>query len=318
MTPFFPRIVSSSVRYHDEWMYEPPPDRQVVMQTRRRAECFESRLVLSAVGIRAEVIHHVGWWYLVVRQRDAEASATELAAYQRENAESPEIIDEPTRLYGGAVAGVLVYVAVILWGFLWANGQAFGFGWLSAGRTQAAEVTRGELWRCVTALTLHADVQHLASNIVFGGLFGFLAGRLLGGGFAWLTIVIAGSLGNLINAWVQAADHRSIGASTAVFAALGIVVSHALMPANTRREKALRRWAPLIGGVVLLGMTGVGGERTDVTAHVTGFLAGLLIGWAGCRVPRRWLEDRRWQMACGAAAFVLVVIAWGFALAVAG
>jgi hypothetical protein len=70
----------------------------------------------------------------------------------------------------------------------------------------------------------------------------------------------------------------------------------------------------LIGGLVLFGLTGVGGERTDVMAHATGFLAGLLLGWIGCRLPARWLGNSGVQWAAGLAALAVVGIAWQSAL----
>jgi membrane associated rhomboid family serine protease len=162
----------------------------------------------------------------------------------------------------------------------------------------------------VTALTLHLDAGHITANLVFGAVFGFLAGQALGGGVAWLAIVVAGGLGNFINAFVQAPTHSSIGASTAVFAALGVIVSHALHHWRAVREKPLRRWSPLIGGVLLLAYTGSGGERTDIVAHLTGFMAGLVIGWAGSRLPRRWLANIIVQKWAGVATIALIVAAW--------
>lgn len=125
------------------------------------------------------------------------------------------------------------------------------------------------------------------------------------------------ALGNYINAWVQPATHSSIGASTAVFAALGVLVSHSLHHwGDDDRHKRLKRWSPLIGGVVLLGLTGVGGERTDVAAHVTGFVAGMLMGWVGCRLPDRWLASTVVQQLAGVTAVVIVTTAWVVAVAV--
>jgi membrane associated rhomboid family serine protease len=183
---------------------------------------------------------------------------------------------------------------------------------------QAGEVVTGQWWRAVTALTLHADAGHVLANLVFGAVFGLLAGRALGGGVAWLVIVAAGVLGNLANAWVRPPEHVSIGASTAVFASLGMLVAHALYHWRDERGTGLRRWRPLVGGLLLLAYTGVGGPRTDVVAHVTGFLAGLLIGWAGCRLPPRVLASGRVQAAAGLAALVIVVVAWAAALIALG
>jgi cytochrome c biogenesis protein CcdA len=100
-----------------------------------------------------------------------------------------------------------------------------------------------------------------------------------------------------------------------VFAALGILVSHSLHHWRDDRRRRLKRWSPLICGVVLLAFTGVGGERTDVAAHVTGFLAGMLMGFLGCRLPDRWLANAAVQKWSGLAAIALVAAAWIVAIA---
>ena len=291
-------------------MYEPPQGYETVLRTKRRRECFESRLVLNSAGILSEAVHRDGWWWLIVGVDTLSVARDELAAYQQENLEQRKQPSVTIPLYGGAVFGVFAYAAVIILVELLAEAKSLGFDWPSTGHMNAGRVMGGELWRVVTALTLHVDFGHLASNLVFGAVFGLLAGRILGGGVAWLVIVLAGSLGNLMNAMVQASEHTSIGASTAVFAALGVLVAHALRPRANVQEKSFKRWAPLIAGVILLGYTGVGDERTDVLAHLTGFLAGLLLGWIGCRLPDDWLARPAIQKCSGAAAITVVTAAW--------
>jgi membrane associated rhomboid family serine protease len=299
-------------------MYEPPTGYETVIKTRQRNECLESRFVLDAVGISAEVIHQDGWWFLVVRGGDLANSTAELDAYRQENPDRSTPRSTAVPVYGGAAAAVFVYAGVIILIFIQTAQGAFGLEWMTAGRMEAGKVMAGEWWRTVTALTLHLDLAHISSNLVFGAVFGFLAGRVLGGGVAWLVIVLAGALGNLMNAMVQDPTHTSIGASTAVFAALGVIVSHALRPLASIQDTPVRRWSPLIGGVLLLAFTGVGGERTDVVAHLTGFLAGLLVGWVGCRVPDHWLASREVQAWAGVAAVALLSSAWIVGLVVAG
>ncbi len=104
--------------------------------------------------------------------------------------------------------------------------------------SHAGLIREGEWWRAVTALGLHADAVHLAGNMVFGIVFGFLAGELLGWGLAWFGMLLAGALGNALNAFVQAPGHTSIGASTAVFATLGILAAYTWK----RRRTQINRW----------------------------------------------------------------------------
>jgi hypothetical protein len=67
-----------------------------------------------------------------------------------------------------------------------------------------------------------------------------------------------------------------------------------------------------VAGVILLGFTGAGGERTDVLAHLTGFAMGALAGVAHAtwRVPRGVVA----QVVTGLLALAFVGVAWMLAL----
>lgn len=271
---------------------------------------MESRLVLQAVGVFSEASHQDGWWLLSVRGEDVAVANAELEAYRQENESASRRTVRSAPRYGGAKLGFAVYLGMLIYvAVLDANGS-FGFDWDAAGRVEGEKVLEGQWWRCVTALTLHVDVGHLIGNLVFGAVFGLIAGRILGGGVAWLAIVLAGSLGNWINTLIQPPTHISIGASTAVFASLGLIVFDSLRQGVSERDSVMRRWSPLIAGLVLFAYTGMGGEQTDVGAHATGMLAGVLLGWLGSRVPESWLGNRTMQASAGAVAILLVVAAW--------
>ncbi len=297
-------------------MHEPRRGYEIVSRTTHRKECAELQLVLTAIGIHAESNHQDDQWLLTVRHDDLPVAIAELESYRHENPESTagdrNNTSTPVPLYGGAATAVSVYLGALVLIDILANQNVFNLNWYQAGQMHAGSVIAGQWWRVVTALTLHSDSAHLLSNLLFGAVFGFLAGRVLGGGVAWLGIVIAGALGNFMNAIVQPPGHLSIGASTAVFAALGMIVSHSLQTWTLDQQKptAMKRWSPLIGGALLFAFLGIGGEHTDVIAHVTGFLAGLLIGWIGCQISGRWLSMRTVQRLAGFGAIVLVGFAW--------
>ena len=168
-------------------------------------------------------------------------------------------------------------------------------------------------WRTVTALTLHADARHLAANIVFGGLVGLFAGQLLGSGLAWFSILIAGAAGNLLNALIRNPGHTSVGASTAVFAALGIVAAYVWKRRRHLHASKLVRWAPLVGAVVLLSYLGTGGVRTDVAAHVAGFLAGVVLGAVYGKLGSRMESVAGSQRLLGGTALAVLALAWALA-----
>ena len=141
----------------------------------------------------------------------------------------------------------------------------------------------GEWWRPFTSLFLHADLQHLLGNILSGTLFGTLVSRSLGAWRGWALILASGVLGNILTCLLTLPEpFVSIGASTAVFGALGILSGIGL--SSMRRSgphlPLARTTAPLIAGIVLLGWLGVGqpGDNTDVLGHVMGFCSGLAAG----------------------------------------
>jgi MYXO-CTERM domain-containing protein len=276
-----------------------------------RSACEERSFVLHAVGIDSQVAWLGRTWALVVPATQQAAALVQLEQYERENPPRRRPAD-PEPLHGGAWVGSAAYAAVILWVGYLAGDLALGADWLDAGALVAGPTRAGEFWRAVTALTLHLDVGHLLANLGFGAVFGLLAGQLLGTGVAWGTVLVAASAANLFNAFVQPASHSSVGASTAVFATLGLLAAYAWRRRRREGDRWAYRWAPLIAGVILLGFTGAGGERTDVLAHLTGFATGVLAGVAHAtwRVPRGAIA----QFATGSMALLAIAGAWALAL----
>ncbi|MDH3626178.1 MAG: rhomboid family intramembrane serine protease [Acidobacteriota bacterium] len=236
---------------------------------------------------------------------------SELDEYRLESVSTREESIEPP-LSGGWI-GVLAYTMLLVVVAFLAQRNALGVDWFERGRTEAGSMLAGEGWRAVTALTLHIDGSHLLGNLLFGSILGLLATQALGVGVTWLAIVVGGILGNVANAFLQPATHSSIGASTAVFAALGLLVALALVHSRHRRVGAWKL-GPLVAGALLLAWTGIGGERTDVLAHVTGLISGLMIGVACGFVPRNQLERPLVQSVALGLTAGLIVVAWGLAL----
>ena len=279
-----------------------------------RPACEERAFVLHAVGITSQLASDGRHWMLLVPAADAEAAAIQLRRYDFENPPRRRPA-EPEPLHPGAWLGAAGYAAVILLvGYLAGTG-AFNADWLQSGALLTGAVRRGEIFRTVTALTLHLDVGHLLANLGFGTVFGLLAGQILGPGVAWASILAAAAAANLLNAYIQPEVHASVGASTAVFATLGLLAGFEWRRRSSAPERRAWRWAPVVAGVFLLAFTGAGGENTDVLAHLTGFATGAVSGvvHATWRAPR----GNAAQLATGLASLVLVGAAWTMALAVA-
>jgi membrane associated rhomboid family serine protease len=186
------------------------------------------------------------------------------------------------------------------------------------GTADSRAILHGEWWRTITALTLHGDASHIFANLVTGLLFAAFAISRLGSGVAWLTILLSGALGNALNAWgYRGEEHLSIGASTACFGALGILVG-AELAARWRDHQQRSAWQlilPLGAGLGLLAYLGVGdeGKTIDYMAHAWGFAVGLIEGAAALALRLKERTPVRLQMAAGCATLALLASAWALA-----
>lgn len=238
---------------------------------------IEFELVLTATGIETRVERDTTRWLLFARSEMETAARQQLEIYRKEN-KNVKRARAPSPQIDKGFVGCGVYVAVVwcVW-ILESLGLVGEFPrdgamWAYAVREQ------GEWWRTVTALMLHGDVVHLVGNTAFGLIFGVIAGRHYGSGLAWLLIVLCGAAGNYLNAHLQADMFVSIGASTAMFAAVGLIGGMFFR----RRFISGRGWKynaiPIVGVIGIFAFMGIGSERTDVVAHLTGLFCGLLAG----------------------------------------
>ncbi|MCP3919114.1 MAG: rhomboid family intramembrane serine protease [bacterium] len=296
-------------------MIEQPWAPVEIFHARVRKPCSERQLVLQALGIPSEILQVAGGFSLTVAQAQAQRATSELELYREENIDwPPPKIDAPMLSRG--VAGAVVYAILLIVLYPIGTSGLAGRNWWEAGKLVAARVESGEWWRAWTALTLHGSLPHIAGNVVFGVMFGVLAAHSLGVGLTWLGTVLAGGFGNIVNARIQDGAHTSIGASTAVFGALGLLVTYEWVRRERLHQSPMRRLAPILAGCVLLGFLGMGspGSNTDVMAHVTGFGAGHVLGFVTGKLQ---LPDRlpvNAQYALAALALAIIGVAWWIAL----
>lgn len=287
-------------------------DPRVVFESRNRRQCSDRALVLASAQIPHRLVDDGPTCALVVPAEHSAAAVEELRLYEDENPPPGPRARKPV-VYEDALPGVVGYVLVVC-AVAWLAGYSvFGADWFGAGRVDGTLIRDGEWWRTITALTLHSGVRHLLGNLVFGVFFGIFAGRLLGSGVAWLAVLVAAALGNVANTLLLESAHRSVGASTAVFATLGLLAGYVWRGRLMAQERWPTRLGPVVGGLALLMFTGTGDENTDVGAHLTGFVCGfgtgMLLTFFG-RTP----APPRVQLLAGAAAVALVFGAWAAAL----
>jgi rhomboid protease GluP len=272
-------------------------------------EPLEQRaFVLRAVGIEHVIDSRDDFFVLLVAEENAAAATDHLRRYEEESRPRPP--PPALKLHANAWLGSIVFTLLML-GVAYCAGRSIGnFDWYRAGGLTRDAAHNWQWWRTITALTLHADVAHLAGNLLFGIPYGFFASQLLGPGRAWAGILGAAVLGNLLDSALMISGQASIGASTAVFAMLGLVAAYSWRTGASRARRWAQQWAPIVAAIALLAITGAGDERTDVLAHLAGFLAGAAIGTVHGQARKAGLERRWVQVTSGIATIGVVIAAW--------
>jgi membrane associated rhomboid family serine protease len=297
-----------------------------IFRSARLPDSNERAFMLYAVGIASAIARDGGEFVLLVDVDDALAAGEHLRQYEQERLYKPPPPPPPPKLHSHAWIGSLGYALVVMGvAFAISNGlwrlDAFDVGELNSGLVQ-----QGQWWRVWTALTLHLDGPHLAANTVAGVWFGYLASRLIGVGNTWLLVVLGAGLANWIEAYFGPPRHLSVGASTAVFTALGLLSAFSWRTRLAYPQRWALRWGPLVAGIILLSWTGTGGESldqpgsggagqsVDVLAHALGFAVGLCAGAVAAVATTARLLDRVPQWLAGLLALVPLVLAWMRAL----
>ena len=233
-------------------------------------------LVLSSAGISYRLRKGGSGWYVWVDDMDYEKGLNTLEQYLEENRDYDKKDKVPHFEYQKTFTGL--WASMLLLVFYVVTKHEYDFQYIvNAYGSSAFHILRGELYRTVTSLMLHANPLHLSGNILGTAVFGTAVCSTTGWGVGWLMILVTGISGNLLNAFLYETGHLSIGASTAVFGAIGILVAHQFFKKLRLPGQRIKAWLPLAGGIALLGILG-SGELVDLMAHLFGFMAGIGIG----------------------------------------
>jgi membrane associated rhomboid family serine protease len=279
----------------------------------------ELALVIKALGVPHGISSRAdGYYFLVPAARAARVRAA-LSEYEDENRNWPPRPAPRERLpFAGSPRLPLLYAGVLGVLFLLSGAAASHSAWFDVGTSVSARIARGEVYRAVTALTLHADAGHLLGNVGGGAVFLWATARRLGAGKAALLTLAAGTIGNLANALLHVLRHQphaSIGASTAVFGVVGILVG---TQARRNREVGTRKWTdvagPWVGGAAILGMLGAS-EHSDLWAHFFGLVAGAALGLVFARPQTRASEARWVQPVLALVTVAILAGSWAIAFA---
>lgn len=136
-------------------------------------------------------------------------------------------------------------------------------------------VMDGEWYRMITAMFLHADVDHIFSNMLLLYCLGDLLESRLGRIKFTAIYFVSGILGNVISCFYEYyanVSYVSYGASGAVFGLIGVTLFLVL-----KGEKSLGiSISRMILMVVYCIYTGFVESNVNVAAHIGGLLAGYL------------------------------------------
>jgi membrane associated rhomboid family serine protease len=139
----------------------------------------------------------------------------------------------------------------------------------------------GEYYRLLTSMLVHANLAHLAGNMLFLLVFGLRAEEMFSLPEYLLVYFLGGLAGNLMSLWLLPLNVPSVGASGAIFAMFGAVAVYA------RRSIRQSMIGALVYAFFLLFLSS--GPGVNVFAHLGGLVGGLIIGYvlATRRKPER-------------------------------
>lgn len=147
----------------------------------------------------------------------------------------------------------------------WADGHPIG-------------VANGEWYRLFTALFLHENIWHIASNMLVLYFIGPILETLLGRLRFLLVYIVGGLAGNAVSYFFMPAVAAALGASGAIAAVFGCLIVVGL------RAKILDP-TMIVLVLVLNVITPLQNSQIDWRAHLGGFTAGILMGLTYAFIP---------------------------------
>ena len=193
----------------------------------------------------------------------------------------------------------------------------------------------GEWWRIVTAMFVHVGILHLATNMWCLWNLGLLAEPLMGSFGLFAAYILTGAAGNLLSTlknWMYPIHDASgailfqagAGASGAVFGIAGaliVLLRSKVLPVPPLEVRKLRKSVIYFAAInLVIGLSinfgsGFTGVEVDNSAHIGGFLCGLL--FAAPMVPRIGSPRNEFQfkLRLTVALVVLLLVLFGFYVA---
>ncbi|MBO4375236.1 MAG: rhomboid family intramembrane serine protease [Lachnospiraceae bacterium] len=139
-------------------------------------------------------------------------------------------------------------------------------------------VMAGQWWRIITAMFLHANIAHLASNMLALFALGSTAERMLGHWRYALTYFLAGIAGNLLTLLWDGFTGRyyfTVGASGAILGILGAILAVSVNKKDGIPGMNVKR---VILACILMLIPSSG--NISMSAHIGGFVGGFVSMYA--------------------------------------
>ena len=148
---------------------------------------------------------------------------------------------------------------------------------LNQGALVPALVARGEVWRLVSSMFLHAGFIHLALNMLSLYFLGSFVEVAFGRGRFLALYLTSGLAGGIAFLYFGAFGGAVVGASGAIFGLLGGVLGYSL------RRGTFSWQNPVIRQLLILTVInlyiGFSIPNISNTSHIGGLIGGLAFGW---------------------------------------
>ena len=142
---------------------------------------------------------------------------------------------------------------------------------LEYGQINVLVLYEAQYYRLLTSMFVHANIAHLAGNMLFLLIFGLRSEEMFSLPEYLLIYFLGGLTGNLLSLLLLPLDVPSVGASGAIFAMFGAATIYA------RRSFSQSLIGALIYAFFLLFLSS--GPGVNNYAHIGGLITGLLLGY---------------------------------------
>ena len=190
-----------------------------------------------------------------------------------------------TRFSRAPITAALLITIGVVFAFEWMTGAIWNEEVLyQMGAIVPGMLQRGEYWRVVAAMFLHADLVHVLANSWALFQLGTLYEAMFGSKRFALIYFLSGAVASMASSLFT--KGLSVGASGAILGILGAFIFSIRRSPQWRHEQ----WTKgLIGQLVFWAVVnialGFSVKYIDNVAHIAGLLTGLILGFIPHRVP---------------------------------